>query len=197
MSNRISRICVFCGSSPGKQAEYVESAKELGQEFVRQDIELVYGGGNIGLMGAVAETVMAEGGKVIGIIPQFLAEKEVAYQDITTLHIVNSMHERKAMMAELADGFIALPGGLGTFEELLEILTWNQLGVQKKPCAIFNMAGFYQHLLALLEHAVSEKFLKPVHRDMLLVAESAADTVKLISNYEHTHTDKWLGKDRI
>lgn len=197
MSKKINQICVFSGSSPGNKSDYAEAAKALGDELVKHNINLVYGGGNVGLMGVVADKVMSAGGKVTGVIPEFLAKKEVAHYDVTELHVVDSMHERKAMMAELADGFIALPGGLGTFEELLEILTWNQLGVQTKPCAVLNTCNYFEHLLQLLAHAVAEQFLKPIHQDMLLTADTAEEAVKLMCNYEHSYTDKWLDKDKI
>ncbi|MBT7951003.1 MAG: TIGR00730 family Rossman fold protein, partial [Gammaproteobacteria bacterium] len=150
----MKKVCVFCGSSSGKRAEYAEAAIDLGRELVRQNIGLVYGGGDVGLMGIIADTVMSEGGEVTGVIPQFLAQKEVAHKDLTELRIVDSMHERKALMSELSDGFIALPGGIGTFEELIEVLTWQQLGVQAKPCAVLNTCAYFEHMLEQLDHAV-------------------------------------------
>jgi len=192
MDKSIHRIGVFSGSSPGRSPDYTKAAKALGHELVKHKIELVYGGGNVGLMGVVADAVMSAGGKVTGVIPAFIAEKEIAHYEITKLHVVDSMHERKSMMAALADGFIALPGGLGTFEELLEILTWNQLGVQNKPCVALNAGHYFQPLFALLEHAVAQQFLKTAHRDMLLSADTARDCVQLVCNYRHSYADKWL-----
>ncbi len=196
MKNEIRRICVFSGSSPGNRPEYTEAAIALGQELVKNDIQLVYGGGDVGLMGVIADTVMSGGGQVTGIIPEFLAKKEVAHNELTELHVVQSMHERKGMMSELSDAFIAMPGGIGTFEELIEVLTWQQLGIQFKPCAVLNTAGYFQHLLAQLDHAVDEAFLKPVHREMLLVATEPVEIVQTIMAYRHSHEDKWMGNDR-
>lgn len=196
MDKEIRRICVFSGSSPGKRPEYTEAATALGQELVKHNIQLVYGGGDVGLMGVIADTVMTAGGKVTGIIPEFLAKKEVAHNELTELHIVQSMHERKAMMSEMSDAFIAMPGGIGTFEELIEVLTWQQLGIQFKPCAVLNTAGYFQHLLAQLDIAVEEAFLKPVHRQMLLVAREPVEIVKTIMAYRHSHEDKWMENDR-
>ena len=195
MKYPINRLCVFSGSSPGKQAAYADAAIALGKELVNYGIGLVYGGGNVGLMGIVADTVTTAGGDVIGVIPEFLAKKEVAHNQLTELHIVESMHERKALMSELSDGFIALPGGIGTFEELIEALTWQQLGIQSKPCALLNTCDYFEHLLKQLDHAVSEKFLKPVHRDMLIVASTPRQLLKMIMSYSHSHTDKWIGKN--
>jgi uncharacterized protein (TIGR00730 family) len=192
MKSYLKKVCVFCGSSSGKRTEYAEAAIELGRELVRQNIGLVYGGGDVGLMGIIADTVMSEGGEVIGVIPQFLEQREVAHNELTELRIVDSMHERKALMSELSDGFIALPGGIGTFEELIKILTWQQLGVQAKPCAVLNTCDYFEHMLEQLDHAVAEEFLKPKHRDLLLVASSSSDLIKLLINYEHSHTDKWI-----
>ena len=197
MNDKITRICVFSGSSPGKRDEYRSAAKSLGKELVKEGIQLVYGGGDVGLMGVIADTVMSAGGQVIGVIPDFLAKKEVAHNELTELHIVDSMHERKAMMSELSDAFIAMPGGIGTFEELIEVFTWQQLGIQFKPCAVLNTAGYFTHLLAQLDHAVEEEFLKPVHREMMLVGTEPGDVLNKIISYRHSHEDKWMGeKDR-
>ena len=193
MNKEIKRICVFSGSSPGKRPEYTEAARALGNELVRNDIQLVYGGGDVGLMGVIADTVMSAGGHVTGIIPEFLAKKEVAHNELSELHIVQSMHERKAMMSELSNAFIAMPGGIGTFEELIEVLTWQQLGIQFKPCAVLNTSGYFDHLLAQLDHAVDESFLKAIHRQMLLVETEPVEIVKTILAYRHSHEDKWMG----
>jgi uncharacterized protein (TIGR00730 family) len=194
MKQELKRVCVFCGSSSGKSAEYTEAAIALARELVKQNIVLVYGAGNVGLMGEIADTVLAEGGEVIGVIPKFLVKKEVAHKNLSELHVVESMHERKALMSELSDGFIALPGGIGTFEELFEVLTWQQLGVQAKPCGLINTSEYFDHLLNLLEHAVNEKFLKPFHRDMLLVADNAQQILEKLKHYEPALTDKWIDK---
>jgi len=194
MNSQIKRLCVFSGSSPGKRSEYNKAASELGRKLVEHDIQLVYGGGNVGLMGVIAGTVMSTGGDVIGVIPDFLAKKEVAHNELTELHIVQSMHERKALMSELADGFIAIPGGIGTFEELIEVLTWQQLGIQSKPCALLNTCNYFEYLIKQLDHAVDEKFLKPVHRDMLIVGSRPDQLLKMMMSYRHSHTDKWMGR---
>ena len=194
MNSQIKRLCVFSGSSPGNRVEYSEAATQLGLELVKHNIDLVYGGGDVGLMGVIADTVMSEGGEVIGVIPEFLAQKEVAHNELTELRVVKSMHERKALMSELSDGFIALPGGIGTLEELFEVLTWQQLGIQSKPCALLNTCEYFDQLLKLLDHAVAEKFLNTVHRDMLLTADTAELVVERIINYKHRHVDKWIDK---
>ena len=160
----IKRVCVFCGSSPGARPAYAAAAAALSQCLVARGITIVYGGGNVGLMGVLADTARAAGGEVIGVIPRALVAKEVAHTELPDLRIVESMHERKALMADLSDAFIAMPGGYGTFEEFCEILTWTQLGLQRKPCGILNIEGYYDHLLQMFDHAVAEQFVKPVHR---------------------------------
>ena len=190
----IKRICVFTGSSPGTRAEYEEAAKGLGRALVENEIELVYGGGDVGLMGIIADTVMNSGGRVTGVIPEFLFKKEIANNEIIKLYIVRSMHERKAMMSELSDGFIAMPGGIGTFEELFEIMTWRQLGVQIKPCALLNTCNYFEHLLGQLEHAVCEGFLKPLHRDMLIVGTEPNGILAQMADQPQEYEDKWLEK---
>lgn len=194
MNSQIKQLCVFCGSSPAKRSEYNKAASELGRKLVEHNIQLIYGGGNVGLMGVIADTVMSSGGEVIGVIPEFIAEKEVAHNKLTELHIVQSMHERKALMSELSDGFIAMPGGIGTFEELFEVLTWQQLGIQSKPCALLNTCNYFEYLIKQLDHAVDEKFLKPIHRDMLIVGSRPDQLLKMMMSYRHSHTDKWMGK---
>lgn len=164
----MKRLCVFCGSSQGGRALYRDAAQQLGTLFCERGIGLVYGGGRIGLMGLLADAVLAGGGEVIGVIPDFLAGPEVAHGSLTELHVVKTMHERKALMAELADGFIALPGGYGTLEEFFEIVTWAQLGLHGKPCALLNVAGYFDPLLAVVEHALAEGFVRPHHRGLLL-----------------------------
>ena len=168
----MKRVCVYCGLSSGKHPVYLEQAKILAQEMVQRNLELIYGGGSLGLMGAVAELILERGGSVIGIIPKHLRFPEMVHQGLTKLHVVNSMHERKALMADLSDAFIALPGGPGTTEEILEVLTWAQLGLHHKPCGLLNTLGYYDHLLSFLKHAVNEKFLQPEHCSMLIVEKS-------------------------
>lgn len=189
----MQKICVYCGSSPGKSAAYIEAARQLADELVKRKIDLVYGGANIGIMGELANTVLAAGGKVIGVIPKSLLAKEISHPGLTTLHVVDSMHERKALMEHLSDGFIALPGGLGTIEELFEVLTWAQLGFHSKPCALYNVEGFYQSLTHFLDHAVEAQFIKPAHRDMLLVEENPAALLGAMAEYEPPRVDKLIG----
>ncbi|MHB8721531.1 MAG: LOG family protein [Steroidobacteraceae bacterium] len=162
------RICVFCGSNAGARPAYRQAAQAVGRLLCRRGIELVYGGGHVGLMGILADATLSEGGRVIGVIPQALADKEVAHSGLTELRIVRSMHERKSVMAELSDAFLALPGGYGTWEELFEALTWSQLGIQRKACAILNVDGYYDPLLEMADKAVSDGFLRDIHRDLLL-----------------------------
>jgi uncharacterized protein (TIGR00730 family) len=196
MTRPLQSICVFCGSSRGARPDYLSAAEATGREIARRGITLVYGAGNIGLMGAVADAALAEGGTVVGVIPESLVAWEVAHDGLTELHIVRSMHERKAMMAERANAFLALPGGLGTFEELFEILTWAQLGLHQKPFGLLNVAGYYDPLLMLLNRAVEERFLRPAHRD--LVITESADPARLIDRltaYEPPIFDKFLDRD--
>mgnify|MGYP001426154159 CR=1 FL=1 len=170
MSNLNGRICVFTGSRSGLRPEYAEAARRLGRELVARGYGLVYGGGNVGLMTVIADTVLELKGHVTGVIPNSLVSKEVAHLGLTALRVVDSMHERKALMAELSDGFIAMPGGIGTMEEFFEVLSWAQLGLHDKPCALLNIAGYYDPLIQFLDHAVSEDFIKPKHRALLVVA---------------------------
>ncbi|MXQ11229.1 TIGR00730 family Rossman fold protein [Microvirga makkahensis] len=186
------RLCVFCGSSPGRDPVYMEAARLLGDTLARNGIGLVYGGASVGLMGAVADAVLTEGGQVIGVMPQALVDKEIAHTGLSDLRVVGSMHERKALMAELSDGFVALPGGLGTFEELFEVWTWAQLGYHRKPCALLNVAGFYDRLAAFLDGVVESGFVKPVHRAMLIVKEEPAALVEAIRGYEPPKVEKWI-----
>jgi uncharacterized protein (TIGR00730 family) len=191
----MKRICVFCGSNNGANPVYLEAAEKVGKFFAANNIELVYGGGRVGLMGKIADTVLANGGKVFGVIPQSLSDKEVAHQSLTELHIVNSMHERKAMMAELADGFIALSGGFGTFEELCEIITWAQLGFHSKPCALLNTNGFYDNLIAMFDFATREKFVREEHRKIVLIESEIEKLYELMKNFSPPIIEKWLDKE--
>lgn len=186
------RLCVFCGSSPGQAPVYMETARLLSETLARSGIGLVYGGASVGLMGAVADAALAQGGHVIGVMPQALVDKEIAHTGLSDLRVVGSMHERKALMAELSDGFVALPGGLGTFEELFEVWTWAQLGYHKKPCALLNVAGFYDRLADFLDSVVESGFVKPVHRAMLIVEDEPAALVEAIRGYAPPKVEKWI-----
>ncbi|MCA9251086.1 MAG: TIGR00730 family Rossman fold protein [Phycisphaerales bacterium] len=188
-------VCVFCGSSPGKSADYVEVASELGRELARRGLRLIYGGGNVGLMGAVADAVMSAGGEVVGIIPHMLAEKELAHTTITELIAVDSMHERKMEMANRADAFIALPGGFGTLDELCEILTWTQLGLHANPTALVNHRGFFDGFLSFLDHAEEERFLRPEHRALVLTGKTPAEALDQLTANPPQLFDKWLDRE--
>jgi uncharacterized protein (TIGR00730 family) len=178
----LTTICVFCASSPGVDPHYAESARAFGETLARTGRRVVYGGGNTGLMGALAEGVLAARGEIVGVMPRHLVEREVAHRGLTRLHTVSSMHERKAMLAEMADAFVALPGGLGTLEEFTEIWTWGQLGLHRKPYGLLNVAGFYTPLLEFLDHALAQGFVRPEHRAMVHVAE---DPAALLEAMEH------------
>ena len=192
----MKNVCVFCGSAPGQNILYAEAARNLGQELVRRGCGLVYGGGRIGLMGEVSQSVIAAGGHVVGVIPQSLASKEIAYEGATELHIVDTMHQRKALMADRADAFLALPGGYGTFEELFEILTWAQLGIHRKPIGLLNVNGFYSPLLACLDHVMWEGLLKPKHRELLLVSDSIADLLDRMAAWTPpAPVEKWVSPE--
>jgi len=191
----MKRICVFCGSSAGSRPEYRACAEQLGAELTRRNIGLVYGGGNVGLMGAIADAVLAAGGEAIGVIPEHLMTREIGHRQLTKLHIVRSMHERKAMMADLSDAFIALPGGFGTLEEFFEVLTWSQLGLHLKPCGIVNVLGYYTPLLSMLDHAVGERFLKPQNRALVLARETPAELLQALAEWSPVHVEKWLDRD--
>ncbi|HMQ50528.1 MAG TPA: TIGR00730 family Rossman fold protein [Anaerolineae bacterium] len=188
-------ICVFCGSNFGTKPAYVTTAKRTGQALVERGLGLVYGGGKVGLMGALADAVLEQGGQVIGVMPRALVEKEIAHHGLTELHVVGSMHERKALMADLADGFIALPGGFGTFEEFCEILTWAQLGYHRKPCGLLNVENFYDPLLNLFNHSANEGFIRAEHRSMVLVERNPARLLRLFENYEPPALPKWVERD--
>jgi len=180
----MKRLCVFCGSSPGVRPIYTEVAEALGEMLAKQGIQLVYGGGSRGLMGKLADSALRHGGHVIGVIPQALEIKEVVHAGLSDLRVVADMHERKALMAKLADGFIALPGGFGTCEEFCEVLTWSQLGFHRKPFGLLDSAGFYRALLQFFDHATTEGFIRPVHRQLLLVAEDPATLLARMTNWQ-------------
>ncbi|MCC9016322.1 TIGR00730 family Rossman fold protein [Flavobacterium lipolyticum] len=188
----MKRITVFCGSSFGTDKIYKEQAALLGKTLAQQNIELVYGGANVGLMGAVADGVLNEGGKAIGVLPNFLRSKEIAHLGLTELIVVESMHERKTKMNDLCDGVIALPGGFGTLEELFEMLTWGQLGLHKKPIGILNINGFYDSLIELTKVMVEKGLLKPVNQEMLLVSDTIEDLLHQMRNYVPPATGKWI-----
>lgn len=188
----MKRICVFCGSNGGNDPVYLNTAAEVGEFLAANSIELVFGGGRVGLMGRIADAVMANGGTAIGVIPESLAIKEVAHEGLTDLHLVDSMHERKAMMAELSDGFIAMPGGFGTFEEFCEIVTWAQLGIHQKPCALLNVNGFYDHLIALFDHSARQSFIRDEHRDLVLVETEIGRLFESMKNYQPPVIEKWI-----
>ncbi|MCX7003322.1 MAG: TIGR00730 family Rossman fold protein [bacterium] len=187
----MKRICVYCGSSPGFDPGYMAMAQQLGQALVDRQYELVYGGAAVGLMGQVADTVMRAGGVVIGVIPKALAHK-VSHQGLTQLHVVASMHARKTMMFDLADACIALPGGFGTLEEVAEFLTWAQLRLHTKPCGLLNVAGYFDLLLAFLDNAVAQGFMKQAHREMLLVATTPQEMLTRLEGYTAPVVEKWV-----
>jgi uncharacterized protein (TIGR00730 family) len=190
----VKRVLVFCGSSPGLRPEYTECATDLGRELAARGLEVVYGGARVGLMGTLADSALAAGGKVIGVIPTRLVQHEIAHAGLTKLHVVESMHERKAIMAELSDAVIALPGGSGTLDELFELFTWKQLGLHRKPIGLLDVAGYWQPLLAFLEHAVTERFLRAEYLEDLQVERSAAALVDRLASHEHRSYDKWLDR---
>lgn len=191
----MKRICVYCGSSPGRLPAYQQAAAALGRRLASRGLGLVYGGAGIGVMGAIADAVLDAGGEVIGVIPESLAIKEVAHARLSEQHVVHSMHERKALMAELSDGFIALPGGWGTLEEIFEVLTWAQLGFHEKPCGLLNVRGYFKNLFDFLEHAFEEQFVKPVYRDMLILEEDAGILLSRFDQYRAPSVRKWLHPD--
>ena len=185
-------LCVFCGSSPGADPGYGRAAVATGKEIARRGLTLVYGGAKVGLMGLVADAALDAGGEVIGVLPEALSRKEIAHTGLTRLEVVGSMHERKARMAELSDGFIALPGGAGTLEEVFEIWTWGQLGFHGKPVGFLNIAGYYDGLAQFLDHTVTQAFVKPVHRQMLTFADHPETLIDALAAYEAPVAEKWL-----
>jgi hypothetical protein len=191
----LKRVCVYCGSSQGADPAFADAAVAFGRALAGRGLGLVYGGGSIGLMGIVADAVLAAGGHVIGVMPASLVRREVAHLGLPDLHVVATMHERKARMADLADAFVALPGGMGTLDEMFEMLTWGQLGLHEKPCAFFDVAGYYTPLLAFLDHAVGQRLLKPEHRTMFLVDDDVERLLDRLSGFAPPVLDKWM--DRV
>jgi hypothetical protein len=190
--SRMKRIAVFCGSNKGTRPAYTEAAERLGELLARENIELVYGGGMVGLMGIVADAALRHGGHVIGVIPQSLVIKEVVHEKLPDLRVVKNMHERKALITELSDGFIALPGGYGTFEEFCEVLAWSQLGYHKKPFGLLDAAGFYRGLLEFFDHATREGFIRPKHRELVMVEENAEKLLERLKNFQPASEVKWV-----
>jgi hypothetical protein len=190
----MKNICVYCGSNPGRQEAYSSAARALAQSLVDRNLGLVYGGASVGIMGLIADTVLQLGGRAVGVIPEALVRKEVAHKSLTELHVTQSMHERKTMMAELSDGFIAMPGGIGTLEEIFEIWTWAQLGIHAKPCGLLNAAGYFDALTTFLDHAVAEQFVKPPHRAILIVEQTPEALLDRFASYQAPTVQKWVGK---
>ncbi len=191
----MKRICIFCGSNPGNHPRYLEAARAMGAMLAARGLGMVYGGAAVGLMGATADAALAAGAEVHGVLPAALAAKELAHPGLTELHIVDSMHERKALMARLADGFIALPGGIGTFEELCEVFTWTQLGFHDKPCGVLNIAGYYDCLLEMLDKAMEAGFLRREHRDILQADEDPFALLDALSGYTPQVVNKWIERE--
>lgn len=192
MSDSFTRVCVFCGSSTGTRPSYVSAAEDLADELVLRGLGLVYGGGQIGLMGAIAKRVLAQGGEVIGVIPETLTQREVALEGASELHVVGSMHERKALMSELSSAFIALPGGFGTLEELFEVTTWAQLGIHEKPFGILDVEGFYQPLMTFLDRALEEGFIRPEYRRMLSYGTTPSELLATLDRWTPPPPIAWL-----
>lgn len=188
----MKRLCVFCGSSRGNSPAFTEAARALGEALAAQDIELVFGGSHVGLMGVVADAVLAGGGRVTGVLPRFMADRELAHPRLTRLHLVESMHERKQLMAELAEGFVALPGGFGTFEEIFEAITWGQLHLHAHPCGLLNVAGYFDSLLEFLRVSVTSGFVKPPHLDSLIVAPTPAELLSRFQEFQPESRGKWI-----
>jgi hypothetical protein len=190
----VRNLCVFCGSSSGSQPLYAQTAQQIGQLLSQRNIGLVYGGADVGLMGLMADACLSQGGRVIGVMPRALVDKEIAHRGLTELHVVDSMHERKALMADLADAFIALPGGYGTWEEFCEVLTWSQLGLHRKACALLNVNGYYDPLLAMANRAMEDGFLRDVHRKLLLADSDPSRLLDRLNNYSVPIVDKWMDR---
>jgi len=193
----IRSICIYCGSNPGTRPEYIEQARSFARMLARRGIRVVYGGASIGIMGAIADAALAEGGTVIGVIPQSLVDREVAHDGLTQLIVTSSMHERKARMADLSDAFVALPGGIGTLEEIFEIWTWSQLGLHEKPCGLLNIGGYYDALERFLDETVVNGFLGQGHRAMLLTADTGEGVLTAFETYEPPSVVKWVEREDV
>ncbi len=185
-------VCVYCGSSAGRRPEYSAAARRLGEELVSRGLDLVYGGSSVGIMKVVADAVLERGGRVTGVIPEALVRKEIAHRGLTELHVTSSMHERKMRMAELSDAFVALPGGIGTLEELFEAWTWGQLGLHAKPCGLLNVAGYWDGLTAFLDHSVAEGFVKEANRAMLVVSGDPKELLDRFESWRAPTVEKWI-----
>ncbi len=190
----LRRVCVFCGSSPGVDPDHARAARDVGTALANESIGLVYGGGKTGLMGEIADAVLRAGGEVIGVIPEHLKTREIAHTGLTELHVVGSMHDRKAKMADLADGFLGLPGGLGTLEEFFEVATWNQLGIHAKPAVLLNVRGYYDLLDSFLTHAVEEGFVRIEHRALITIAPDFSTALGALRSFRPTLEEKWLNR---
>lgn len=187
-------VCVYCGSNEGRRTVYAEAARGLGRALVERGLDLVYGGASVGIMGVIADTVLGLGGRVTGVMPESIVRKEVAHRGLTELRVTSSMHERKMTMAGLSDAFVALPGGIGTLEEVFEVWTWAQLGLHARPCGVLNVAGYYDGLVAFLDHTVAEGFVKDANRSMLIVSEEPADLLDRFEAYRAPAVEKWIRK---
>lgn len=185
-------VCVYCGSNEGRLPVYAEAARGLGRALVERGLGLVYGGASVGIMGVLADTVLSLGGRVTGVMPEAIVRKEVAHRGLTELHVTSSMHERKMRMAELSDAFVALPGGIGTLEEIFEAWTWAQLGLHAKPCGLLNVAGYYDGLIAFLDHTAAERFVKAANRSMLIVSDDPSDLLDRFACYRAPAVEKWI-----
>jgi uncharacterized protein (TIGR00730 family) len=192
----VRRLCVFSGSSPGGHPDYAAATAGLGRALAEAGIGVVYGGASVGLMGVVADAALAAGGEVVGVIPRALVDREIAHPGLSELHVVGSMHERKALMADLSDGFVALPGGTGTLDELFEVFTWGQLGLHAKPLGLLDVRGYYAQLVAFLDHAVQERFVAAEHRDMLVMEDDAAALLEAFRRWRAPVRSKWLDRER-
>jgi uncharacterized protein (TIGR00730 family) len=192
----VKSIAVFCGSEPGNSPLYLQAARDIGKTFAQKGIRIIYGGGNVGMMGALAGATLENGGTIIGVIPQALKVKELAKYDLTELIVVNSMHERKALMADKSDAFVALPGGYGTFEEFCEIVTWAKLGMHAKPCVLLNINGFFDHLIALFDHAQQEGFMTKTFRSLVLVENDISSLLDTVINYHPPKMEEWISRSQ-
>ncbi|MCB0841905.1 MAG: TIGR00730 family Rossman fold protein [Bacteroidetes bacterium] len=193
----MKNLCVFCGSNAGADPIYTQAAQELGKLMAERDMTLVYGGGNVGLMGVIADECLNHGGKVIGVIPNFLQDKEVGHDGLTKMIVVKTMHERKQIMADLSDGFVAMPGGFGTMDELCEILTWSQLGLHSNPIGLLNINGYYDHLKILFDHMVDQRFLHPQNRATVLSHSKPEQLLRMMDQYEPPDVEKWLDRAQV